>query len=199
MSTIAELLNTKKVTLPPIRGVQGDMPSLVIVAPQEPPQPIQQPQMTPTYEEPSQELTKSAPYTLYDDLSIFNVIMKYYGDGFHGKIPWSFWQTYKRVSGSTRSNSSLYHHWNGAMKKKYETFIVTGRLSECVAWLETAIAAEANPAPFPQDPMQHAGTPLIPIKSTPPVPLMPTQTIDTPSRLIRTMSYIGQPYPFMKM
>ena len=199
MSTIAELLNDKHVTLPPLQGVQSDMPSLVIVAPQEPrPVPIPQPK-NPSFEDPSNELTKSAPYTLYDDLSIFNVIMKYYGDGFHGKIPWSFWQTYKRVSGSNRSNSSLYHHWNGAMKKKYESFIVTGRLSECVAWLETAIAAESNPAPFQQDPMQHTGAPLIPIRSQPPVPLMPRQPIDTPAPLIRTMSYIGQPFPFMKM
>ena len=175
MSTIAELLNEKRVALPPLQGVQADMPSIVVVTPQEA---QQKPQ------EETAETTKSAPYTLYDDLSIFNVIMKYYGDGFHGKIPWSFWQTYKKVSGSTRSNSSLYHHWNGAMKKRYESFISTGRLSECVAWLETAISAEVNPI---QEVMQHAGSPLIPISSQPPVPLMPRQ-MNAPAPLVRTMS-----------
>lgn len=191
MATIAELLNNKKVTLPPLQGVKTDMPSIIVAPPPETP--------APSFEDPTPDLSKSAPYTLVDDLSIFNVIMKYYGDGFHGKIPWSFWQTYKRVSGSTRSNSSLYHHWNGAMKKKYESFIATGRLSECVAWLETAIAADSTPPQFGHDPLQHAGAPLIPIRSQPPVPLMPRQPIEMPSPLIRTMSCMGQPFQFMKM
>ncbi|OHT12684.1 hypothetical protein TRFO_17389 [Tritrichomonas foetus] len=49
---------------------------------------------------------RSAPYTLSDDLTIFKVVASYYGFGFHGKIPWSFWQTYKRVTWQSRRRPS---------------------------------------------------------------------------------------------
>ena len=151
----------KKVQLPPITGLVGELPRLDLEfnnqkpqSPAETPQipvfqiPIQQndaqlnnnnsnnnfttnnnignqcyaSSVSPRSEEPSlddqnSDSGRSAPYTLRDDLMIFKVVATYYGFGFHGKIPWSFWQTYKRVTGSNRSNSSLYHHWNGAMKK----------------------------------------------------------------------------------
>ncbi|KAK8886390.1 hypothetical protein M9Y10_041853 [Tritrichomonas musculus] len=145
---------------------------------------------------------RSAPYTLHDDLSIFKVVAAYYGFGFHGKIPWSFWQTYKRATGSTRSNSSLYHHWNGAMKKKYDAFISNGRLNDCILWLETAVMAEqsSNACLSPQminngnniQPVQHAGTPLFHNRSEPPVSLIavgqPNISQMQPMTLIRTPS-----------
>ena len=159
MATIAELLNTKKVILPSLQSFLNEIHSIYISTPQE----------------HSSEISKNAPYRLVDDLSIFTVIVKYYGDGFHGKIPWSFWQTYKCVSGSTRSNRSLYHHWNGAMKKKYESFITSGRLSECIACLETAITADSYQ-------LKHTS-----------IPLMHKQT-DTTFQFIKNTSYVRQEF-----
>ncbi|OHS98764.1 hypothetical protein TRFO_01801 [Tritrichomonas foetus] len=91
----------------------------------------------------SQNLNKnqakeSGQYTLIDDLSIIRAIASYYGMHFSGKIPWSFWQTYKRATKSDRSTSSLYHHWSGVMQKKYGGFIAAGKISDCIAWLEAA-------------------------------------------------------------
>lgn len=185
MASLDELLN-KKVHLPPIRGLVTEMPKVSISAPQ--------PKQDQPNDAPDGDMSKSLPYSLQDDLSIFNVILKYYGDGFHGKIPWSFWQTYKKLTGSTRSNSSLYHHWNGAMRKKYESFIHTGRLKACVDWLETAIHAERNPQQYAPEPFQPTGMPLTHIHSTPPVPLIgnPVQ-LERPSPLVRTNSTFGQP------
>ena len=136
--------------------------------------------------ESSGESAKSAPYSLSDDLSIFQVVASYYGYGFHGKIPWSFWQTYKRVTGSSRSNSSLYHHWNGAMKKKYEIFIKTGRLSQVIVWLQNAINSESQHNQNQANAQQHeiTGAPLFHNKSQPPIPLQNAQA----NPLIRTAS-----------
>jgi hypothetical protein len=139
--------------------------------------------------------SRSAPYTVHDDLSILKVIALYYGVTFHGKIPWSFWQTYKRVTHSTRSNSSLYHHWNGAMRKRYEPFLASGRMSECIAWLETAATAERLPAPAVPMP---TGLPLCHVRSTPPVPLRQPPPAGRP--LVRTASHRPEACcPFVRM
>jgi hypothetical protein len=141
---------------------------------------------------------RSAPYTVSDDLSIFKVVAAYYGVGFRGKIPWSFWQTYKRVTRSARSNSSLYHHWNGAMKKKYEPFLASGRISQCIAWLETAATAEQRPAPLPVP----TGAPLCHVRSEPPVPLRLPQPAQAPAAraLVRTASHRPEPCcPLVRM
>lgn len=161
----------------------------------------------------SSDSGRSAPYTLHDDLSIFKVVAAYYGFGFHGKIPWSFWQTYKRATGSTRSNSSLYHHWNGAMKKKYDAFISNGRLSDCILWLETAVMAEqssnvclnsqlsnAGSIHGSPDIQQHTGTPLFHNRSEPPISLVavdkPSIAQMQPMTLVRTPSVANEPFPF---
>lgn len=219
---------SKKVQLPPISGIMGELPKLNFAFESADPQPpsnqCNSPQfpvieqkilrseplptavssISPREEPASSEETgpdngRSAPYTLQDDLMIFKVVASYYGYGFHGKIPWSFWQTYKRVTGSNRSNSSLYHHWNGAMKKKYEAFIEGGRLNDCILWLETAVMAEqANPI-TDQPPIQHSGSPLYHNKSQPSIPIMiqpnsiPT---DQPMALVRTGSCNPQAFPF---
>jgi len=181
MSSISNLLN-KKVPLPSIQSLVSDMPQIDLN--------LSNPDAQNQSENNGQDFAKSSPYTLVDDLSIFSVIVKYYGDGFHGKIPWSFWQTYKRVSGSNRSNSSLYHHWNGAMRKKYESFITTGRLMDCISWLEAAVNAERNQNRGTDIP--HSGTPLLHNRSEPSVPLLPPgQKKDAPSPLIRTLSCAG--------
>ncbi|OHT15528.1 hypothetical protein TRFO_02857 [Tritrichomonas foetus] len=197
---IDEMLN-KKVKLPPITGLVGDMPQINVPIERlpDPPKPtpleLQFPKVQNTQQEDSNDESggdsgRSAPYTLHDDLSIFKVVASYYGFGFHGKIPWSFWQTYKKATGSTRSNSSLYHHWNGAMKKKYEAFITNGRLSDCILWLETAVMAEQIP-PNSTQPLPHAGTPLCHNRSQPSVPLIVGQqniAQEQPLSLIRTSS-----------
>lgn len=154
----------------------------------------------------SSDSGRSAPYTLHDDLSIFKVVAAYYGFGFHGKIPWSFWQTYKRATGSARSNSSLYHHWNGAMKKKYDAFISNGRLSDCILWLETAVMAEQSSSACLNtqlsdiQQMPHAGTPLFHNRSEPPVSLItvgkPNIAQMQPMTLVRTPSVTNEPFPF---
>ncbi|EAY16365.1 hypothetical protein TVAG_359740 [Trichomonas vaginalis G3] len=193
MASIEELLNRKVPFATYPKEEPRELP---------PPIPTPKQDTSVTFDDQSNTNTKSAPYTLSDDLSIFNVIVKYYGDGFHGKIPWSFWQTYKRVSGSTRSNSSLYHHWNGSMKKKYESFITTGRLSECIAWLETAIQAERAPMPPIGDMLPHTGMPLMHMRSQPAVPLVPlvptVVQIEHPSPLIRNASFAA-PFQFYQM
>jgi hypothetical protein len=132
------------------------------------------------------DCARSSAYTLLDDLSILRVVTAYYGPAFCGKIPWSFWQTYKRVTGSSRSNSSLYHHWNGAMKRKYDAFLSSGQLSECIGWLETATAANRRQE-------QPAGAPLIHHRSEPPVPLGAAAGRDGEVRpLVRTNSHMAQ-------
>jgi hypothetical protein len=141
------------------------------------------------------EPSRSAPYTLLDDLSIFKVVAAYYGFDFRGKIPWSFWQTYRRVANSNRSNSSLYHHWNGAMRKKYDHFLSGGRMCECIAWLETAAAASQAAMP--------TGAPFCHMRSEPPISLDVPATgapAQTARPLVRAASQVPEPcYPFVRL
>jgi hypothetical protein len=143
--------------------------------------------------------SRSAPYTLLDDLSIFKVVAAYYGFDFRGKIPWSFWQTYRRVANSNRSNSSLYHHWNGAMRKKYDHFLSGGRMCDCIAWLETAAAASQAATAHHAMP---TGAPLCHMRSEPPVRLgVPaTGAAEPPARpLVRSASHASEPcYPLAR-
>ena len=154
-------------------------------------------------------------YTLADDLSIFKSIGSYYGMHFQGKIPWSFWQTYKRATKCDRSTSSLYHHWNGAMQKKYGGFISSGKIKDCIAWLEAASQAESNSMNSSSVEMNKtqqqgninsnsiiiqsgnenrpSGMPLIQQHSEPPVQLRSGEEI-LPSQLIRTASCINDPF-----
>ena len=73
------------------------------------------------------------------------------------------------------------------MKKKYESFISTGRLSDCILWLETAVMAEqARLAPPPQI-VPHAGLPLCHSMSGPQIPIARPGVGQRP--LMRTASY----------
>ena len=121
------------------------------------------------HEDEDMDAVRSSPYTVEDDLSMLKVVAYYYGSNFSGKIPWSFWQTYKRVTGSKRSNSSLYHHWNGSMRKKYDKYIESGKLSECIQWLEGAVISEHPPVYSEFSP---AGMPLYHSVSGPSIPLV---------------------------
>jgi hypothetical protein len=151
----APATSTSRVNLPPL------------VAHDFPPTPWNHPPMATPDDFDVSDSGRSGPYTLADDLSILKVVGAYFGTENPGKIPWSFWQTYKRVTGSTRSNSSLYHHWNGSIKRKYDTFLSTGRLNDCLLWLETAVmSGDTSGAPPPP-----TGAPLRHHRSEPPVPL----------------------------
>ena len=103
---------------------------------------------------------KTPQYSHSDDLMILKAIFNYYGNNFNGKVPWSFWQTFRKASTNQRSSSSLYHHWNGSMKKKYGILIAAGRLEQCIAWVEQTINSgkklRNNPFKFPT-----AGMPLV--------------------------------------
>ncbi|OHS94099.1 hypothetical protein TRFO_11367 [Tritrichomonas foetus] len=115
-------------------------------------------------------IPKSPQYSLTDDLLILKTINSYYGTAFHGRVPWSFWQTFRKTTGNRRSSSSLYHHWNGAMKRKYGSFLSQGRLTECIQWIETAIES-AKPMQRRQIDDEYTGMPLQHNWSLPPVPI----------------------------
>lgn len=191
MTSVTGLLS-RKVLLPPIQGLARDMPHVVIDS-------QEGSSVSPQFfadlldGNSSTDYSRSLPYTISDDLSIFKVILRYFGDGFRGKIPWSFWQTYRKMSKSNRSNSSLYHHWNGAMKKKYEAFIASGRIADCVAWLETAVASECNIPSCTQVSDHHTGYPLMHSLSQPPGPVVPVLKTAEPLTLVRNASGYGYP------
>lgn len=182
---IAELLNRKP--LPAISTEQFDLhfPGLSTSC--------SQPETRIAPDEEFQDTVRAYPYTIADDLSMLKVVASYYGYKFTGKIPWSFWQTYKRVTGSTRSNSSLYHHWNGSMRKKYERYIESGNLRDCIQQLEEATMFKQYP-PYP--PLVQVGMPLSHSVSGPSVPLVALPSFDSPyeqPRLIRATSFSGVP------
>ncbi|OHT13237.1 hypothetical protein TRFO_16682 [Tritrichomonas foetus] len=78
----------------------------------------------------------SGQYKLSDDLQILKAIKTYYGNAFSGSVPWSFWQTYIKTTNCNRSSSSLYHHWNGSMQRKYGTYLKQKRVDECIEWIQ---------------------------------------------------------------
>jgi hypothetical protein len=71
-------------------------------------------------------------YTLVDNLLMLTAVGVSDRLEFSGKMPWSFWQTYKCMVGLKRSISSLNHHWNGATRRRYEVFLTRGKFSDCV-------------------------------------------------------------------
>jgi hypothetical protein len=191
---IAELLNPSRPVPPQLPSDTRIPPLLVRGSPDELRPWVVPPPPTDESEDP--DVSRSNPYTVADDLLILKVASAYFGATFRGKIPWSFWQTYKRVTGSSRSTSSLYHHWNGAIKKKYDAFLSAGRLSDCILWLETAVMTEERP-PLLAVP---TGAPLRHSDSEPPVPLdrRPRIGPDQPHALIRTTSMsMGTPAQFI--
>lgn len=120
-----------------------------------------------------QTIEKTPQYTLADDLLILKTINSYYGTAFHGRVPWSFWQTFRKVTGNKRSPSSLYHHWNGAMKRKYGSFLNHGKINECISWIETAMESgrPAQKENSSENGGDFAGMPLAHNWSFPPAPI----------------------------
>ena len=116
-----------------------------------------------------EESDRSTPYLLQDDLLILKAIQAFFGSSYNGKVPWSFWNAFRATTGVNRSNSSLYHHWNGAMKKKYHSFLSKGKLAECIAWLEKAVDTSSPSIGSPvMSPAEPTGQPLFHNFSEPP-------------------------------
>lgn len=97
---------------------------------------------------------RSEKYEMTDDLQILKTVYKYFGPD-TTKVPWSFWSTFRKLTGSTRSSSSLYHHWNGSMKRKYGAFIDFGNIEGCIKWLEMNINPVPEPGRCQRNPLCH--------------------------------------------
>lgn len=192
-----ESVPPQRSTLPPITSMMSPgFPILNIVFPAtsaEAPTPSIQPSISsidphvrsdePNQSSPPNEQEKAIPYSTEDDIEIIRAVAAFFGSTFIGKVPWSFWNTYIQNSGVKRTASSLYHHWNGAMHKKYGGFLNTGRLNECAEWLRSANSDKLQNVPI-QPP--HAGLPLTHNYSMPQVPLI--------SYKVPTEMYKDDPY-----
>lgn len=156
------LLGEEKRPLPPITLLLQDFPTLDLFLHRH------EGAESDTPEDPSTPEAKAPQYTLHDDLQILETIKSYYGTAFRGRVPWSFWQTFRKVTGNTRSSSSLYHHWNGAMRRKYGAYLLQGRIDECIAWIERALATGK---PIQRKAMEITGSPMTHNWSLPPTPI----------------------------
>lgn len=161
--------------LPPISTLVGGMQ--IFQLPDDSPAPVEK-----------EDTVKPTPFTVQEDLAILKCIRMYYGSSFpfDRKVPWNFWNVYRRTTGSWRTNSSLYHHWVGSICKKYSMFLDHGQLNECIEFVETEIRVRqgerivprptAPAAPRTQTqraisssvPAAHAPQPLYRNRSTPP-------------------------------
>lgn len=140
---------TQKQLLPPISSLAAGMPLLSVDLGQQ--QPAQMEEYI--YQPPISQQTipilpkiikgKPTTFSVMEDISILKAMRLYLGKNVSLKIPWSFWQLYRRFTGSQRSDSSLYHHWNGAMVKKYGNFIKDGKIDECIQWAESTLDLDA--------------------------------------------------------
>jgi len=161
-------MNEKRFLLPPISTLTPSTPLKMF------PQFVSQvaPVVTPPPAEGQH--SKSSLFTPQEDVEILRTMRMFFGQEFNNRIPWSFWQVYRKATGSTRSDSSLYHHWNGAMKKKYGSFLSEKRLDDCIKWAETALELENARLSYDNSrPTQH------PLQRTKSHQAMPPELINT--------------------
>lgn len=137
------IMCANKIALPPISTLTGELPTIYIDQPDEPKevqaQPVYRIQPRYFYSAPTK---KPTVFTAEEDLEIFKAMKMYLGKDFGKKIPWSFWQVFRKMSGSKRSDSSLYHHWNGSIEKKYGNLIRDGKIDDCIKAAESALEIE---------------------------------------------------------
>jgi len=151
-----------KITLPPISAISSNMPLLNIDMGNNENPPNQDEEVgSPVTTTKDGGKTRPATFSTSEDISILRTMKMYFGNQVNRKIPWSFWQLYRRMTGSTRSDSSLYHHWNGSMMKKYGGFLREGRLDDCIYWAESTYQLESKRAP----PEQNSSRPLFHARS----------------------------------
>ena len=153
------VMEVSRTPLPPIETLLNGFPTMDILATDP---------LSASQSENEDENSKTPQYTLADDLLILQTIKSYYGTAFRGRVPWSFWQTFRKVTGNTRSSSSLYHHWNGAMRRKYGAYLSRGQIDECLSWIEQAMASGKQ---LQRKVMEVSGSPLTHNWSLPPVPI----------------------------
>ena len=94
--------------------------------------------------EQKQKFSKTDFFTPEEDLILFKTLLMYFGNTSIDSIPWSFWKIYRQATGSKRSDSSLYHHWNGSIQRKFGFLIKNGRLSECIRSTEALLEIKKN-------------------------------------------------------
>ena len=123
---MADTLSSRRIVLPPISSFMPDKQFAETFCINLSPRPSDSPDL----------LESAGPYRVDDDLSIFRAIKSFYGDGFTGTVPWSFWKTYQKLTGSSRSTSSLYHHWNGSIQRKYRHLLRQKNLDACIEMIE---------------------------------------------------------------
>ena len=130
------------------------------------------------------------PFTLEDDLTILKSVKSFYGASFDGKLPQSFWKIFIKTTESKHSERSLMQHWNGSMMKKYQDYISSNKLTECIQYIQEMIEQEKpiQPTPSYQNP-----------KKIPDLNLSSFQNQDnstSPNALIHTQSHQGLPPEF---
>ena len=125
-----------KVQLPPIATIAPNMPILQLNINEQ----FEEEQVSVEEEEQS----RSVPFSNDEDLLILKTVMNYFGPTFTGRIPWGFWEVFKRTTGSWRSYSSLYHHWVGSLSRKYRVFLERGMIADCVRYLEASKAIDQS-------------------------------------------------------
>ena len=170
-------MNETKQILPPISQFLGIMPQLEITVPeqsrsaeilipniqtsQEAPVMLKPPELNSSGEKNQSEPKKGRQnvktvfFTPSEDLALFKTLFAYYGAKPINKVPWSFWDLYRRTTGSDRSDSSLYHHWNGSIVKKYGRLLREGRLHECIQIAEAETEKQA-PFDFPSSKLSYS-------------------------------------------
>jgi hypothetical protein len=80
-----------------------------------------------------------------EDVTILYAVRRSYGVDFSGNLPWSFWDIYKKLTNSERSFSSLYHHWNRSLLRKYGALLSAARINDAISLAETAAAKSKRP------------------------------------------------------
>jgi hypothetical protein len=154
-----------RLQLPPISEFLHSLPTAHIALP--PPAPPPPPPVRASIPAGLVDLSgQSVPYTPQEDLTILKFVGVYFGLNFRGPLPWSFWPTFRQSIGSVRSISSLYHHWTGSMTKKYGSYLTTGKLADCIRWLENSVPEAEFFAPPLLNP--QAGYRLVHVASEPP-------------------------------
>lgn len=157
-----------------------------------------QQQQAQTFYQYHSNLSKRKPmnFSVLEDIAILKAMRLYLGKNVSLKVPWSFWQFYRKFTGSQRSDSSLYHHWNGAMVKKYGNFIKDGLIDECIAWAENSseskqVKSDYEDEIFPVEPRMlihsrsHQVMPSSYFHSDPATPL----NVSMPRQLTHFQSY----------
>ena len=180
-------MSEEKQVLPPISQFLGIMPELeitipehshsneILVTPNETQEaPVSLPvtneiRPIPVSEQPhkkGRQNVKTVFFTPSEDLSLFKTLYAYYGNKPITKVPWSFWDLLRRTTGSDRSDSSLYHHWNGSIVKKYGKLLREGRLHECIQIAEAETKKQTpysiGPPKLAYSQSQAAYQPLVP-------------------------------------